>query len=537
MASAFDLEVSRRKLLAAAGLLGGALAGQPLASGAAEAASPSSRSTASRSDRDTAAPVAGLHLQFGADASTEIAVSWHTLQPVRGPRVLVGHLDGRLVRTVEATARTYTNAKSGQVVHTYHARIGELQPDQAYLYAAMHDGAAPEFATFRTAPRGRAAFTFTSFGDQGDARPSAALSTPPDARRPLPRARSFVSDNLGTPAAGDTTLGVERVQPLFHLFNGDLCYANLAHDRVRAWWDFWDNNSRSAARRPWMPSPGNHENELGNGPIGYQAYQTYFDLPARRRPDRDDARPVVRLHRPAGARGRHRQRRCLLPGRRRFTMSAAIRTARRRPGWRPSLACRPRQSRRSTGSWSACTRWRSPRPTSPTAPISASAGVGAALRQVRRRPGGLRPRAPLRALASHPRRAGQRHPDADPRRDGHRRDRYDEGPVHMVLGGGGTSVPSNELLLPPAAVPGGHRRRGRRIRGHRQAAADLCAWKTCALVGGAQHRPRLRLRRLHRRSRIGRAAYRMRSPTTTWSATDGAIAPFESFTLRRPRRG
>jgi 3',5'-cyclic AMP phosphodiesterase CpdA len=29
-----------------------------------------------------------------------------------------------------------------------------------------------------------------------------------------------------------------------------------------------------------MPSAGNHENELGNGPIGYRAYQTYFSLPA-----------------------------------------------------------------------------------------------------------------------------------------------------------------------------------------------------------------------------------------------------------------
>ncbi len=28
-----------------------------------------------------------------------------------------------------------------------------------------------------------------------------------------------------------------------------------------------------------MPSPGNHENELGNGPIGYQAYQTFFSVP------------------------------------------------------------------------------------------------------------------------------------------------------------------------------------------------------------------------------------------------------------------
>jgi 3',5'-cyclic AMP phosphodiesterase CpdA len=88
-----------------------------------------------------------------------------------------------------------------------------------------------------------------------------------------------VNDNLGSPAAGDTTAGVERVQPLFHLFNGDLCYANLANDRVRTWSDFWENNSRSARHRPWMPSAGNHENELGNGPIGYEAYQTYFSLP------------------------------------------------------------------------------------------------------------------------------------------------------------------------------------------------------------------------------------------------------------------
>jgi 3',5'-cyclic AMP phosphodiesterase CpdA len=90
---------------------------------------------------------------------------------------------------------------------------------------------------------------------------------------------AYVNDNLGSPAAGDTTLGVERLRPLFHLFNGDLCYANLAEDRVRAWWDFWANNTRSARNRPWMPSPGNHENELGNGPIGFQAYQTYFSLP------------------------------------------------------------------------------------------------------------------------------------------------------------------------------------------------------------------------------------------------------------------
>ncbi len=32
-------------------------------------------------------------------------------------------------------------------------------------------------------------------------------------------------------------------------------------------------------KRATVDARGNHENELGNGPIGYQAYQTYFSLP------------------------------------------------------------------------------------------------------------------------------------------------------------------------------------------------------------------------------------------------------------------
>jgi hypothetical protein len=269
----FDLELSRRKLLAAAGLGGGAvLAASLVGSGGAEAA------VAARPSPDPVAtpPVAGLHLQFGADAASEMVVSWHTLQPVRGAKVVLGRPDGRLEQTVEAKGISYTDAKSGKIVYAHHAKLGRLRADSAYLYGAMHDGAEPVFATFRTSPRGRAPLTFTSFGDQGT--PTLGKKYAPPAGVTLPRAL-YVSDNLGSPAAGDTTQGVERLQPLFHLFNGDLCYANLAEDRVRTWWDFWENNSRSARNRPWMPSAGNHENELGNGPIGYRAYQTYFSLP------------------------------------------------------------------------------------------------------------------------------------------------------------------------------------------------------------------------------------------------------------------
>ncbi|HET6608758.1 MAG TPA: metallophosphoesterase family protein [Rhodopila sp.] len=268
-----NLELSRRRLFAAAGIGAGATAAASLIG--AESAHAVVTTNAAHGTVATP-PVAGLHLQFGADASSDVTVSWHTLKPVREPRVLLGHLDGRLEQTVKAEPVSYTDGKSKQVVYAYHAKIGRLQPDTAYLYAAMHDGAAPEFGTFRTAPRGRASFTFTSFGDQGT--PTVGKKFIPPAGVTLP-APVFINDNLGSPSAGDTTLGVEQLKPLFHLFNGDLCYANLAEDRVRTWWDFWDNNTRSARNRPWMPSPGNHENELGNGPIGYQAYQTYFAVP------------------------------------------------------------------------------------------------------------------------------------------------------------------------------------------------------------------------------------------------------------------
>jgi Purple acid Phosphatase, N-terminal domain len=93
-------------------------------------------------------------------------VSWHTLQPVRHARVLLGLLDGKLEQTVEADETSYTDAKSGQVVYAYHAKLAQLKADAAYLYGAMHEGAQPEFGTVRTAPRGRGRFTFTSFGDQ-----------------------------------------------------------------------------------------------------------------------------------------------------------------------------------------------------------------------------------------------------------------------------------------------------------------------------------------------------------------------------------
>jgi hypothetical protein len=271
--------VSRRKLLAAAGFTAtAAAAASVVSSGSAQAASEQFTAPTGRGAGDpTLTPnVEGLHLQFGADASLEVVVSWSTLQPIEKPQVFLGRPDGAYERALTGQTRTYTDAKSGQVVYAHHVRVNALSPDQEYLYAAVHDGAQPEFGSFRTGPRGRAPFTFTSFGDQGTPTLGKRYTPPTGVAIANP---PYVNDNLGSPAARDVTAGVERIQPLFHLFNGDLCYANLATDRVRTWSDFWENNSRSARNRPWMPAAGNHENELGNGPIGYAAYQTYFAVP------------------------------------------------------------------------------------------------------------------------------------------------------------------------------------------------------------------------------------------------------------------
>ena len=65
-----SLEISRRKLLAAAGIAGGALVVASLVEDA-YAAIP----LRTPIEQASAPPVSGLHLQFGADASSEMVVS------------------------------------------------------------------------------------------------------------------------------------------------------------------------------------------------------------------------------------------------------------------------------------------------------------------------------------------------------------------------------------------------------------------------------------------------------------------------------
>jgi hypothetical protein len=241
--------MSRRQVLAGAG-------GTGLLAATASPARAARRARRSRAGGSDGTPEQ-IHLTWGDHPATGVTVSWASPGQAVRPRVRIGQ------RVIPADSRPYTDGISGQTVWTYHARVGGLRPGATYAYAvtADNDGSAadPFSATFRTAPAGRAPFRFTSFGD---------LATPNTAW-----VLSYGQSSYAVEA-------VESFQPLFHLLNGDLCYANLNPTvQPEVWRDFGINNQTSAANRPWMPCPGNHEVEFYNGPQGFASYLARYTLP------------------------------------------------------------------------------------------------------------------------------------------------------------------------------------------------------------------------------------------------------------------
>jgi len=240
--------MSRRQVLAAAGGTGLLAA----TAGSAKAAT-TRRARAATGDGTPEQ----IHLTWGENPTNSVVVSWASPGESVRARVRIGQ------RVIPAEARSYTDGINGETVWTYHARVGGLRPGATYVYNVTADNDAnaadPFSATFRTAPEGRAAFRFTSFGD---------LATP--------NTQWVLSYGQSAYAVA----AVESFQPLFHLLNGDLCYADLnPTEQPDVWRDFGNNNQASAANRPWMPCPGNHEVEFDNGPQGFTSYLTRYTLP------------------------------------------------------------------------------------------------------------------------------------------------------------------------------------------------------------------------------------------------------------------
>jgi hypothetical protein len=230
------------------------------AAGVALVASPLARSNEARAVVADGTPEQ-IHLTWGADPSRTVVVSWASPAQSVNPRVTLMR-PGSASTIVHAIQRIYTDGLSGQTVFTYHATLDMLAAHSTYHYmvTADNDGQPRPFAaTFQTAPRGWARFRWTSYGD---------LATP---------VSSWV---MSSPQSRHAVDAVERFEPLFHLLNGDLCYANLnPMAQPAVWADFGRNVQRSAAHRPWMPCPGNHEIEFGNGEQGLDSYLTRFSLP------------------------------------------------------------------------------------------------------------------------------------------------------------------------------------------------------------------------------------------------------------------
>lgn len=252
-----------------------------------------------------------LHLTWGADPKTQVTVSWAAPGTVKQPapslvfsdRPLSGENRGHVIRLPEPEplnqketlvgprSVSFTDGLSGFTTYHYHVPLDGLSPDTTYYYQVTDGAGTPSVAggNFTTAPAGRAKFRFSSYGDLGT----------PTSESPV----NVTGFTWGAEGSNDTcvfevdstiTASDGGPAPLFHLLNGDLCYADGAPANTPSVWrDFSVNVSRSAAFRPWMPTLGNHEYELGatakdgsasstefwNGAYGSGNYHARFLLP------------------------------------------------------------------------------------------------------------------------------------------------------------------------------------------------------------------------------------------------------------------
>jgi len=259
-----------------------------------------------------------IWLTWGADPTTEVTVTWFSPGSVPQPAPTLAYSrfpittanPGRVIQLPEpqpldvtqdyppASSVSFTDGLSAQATYAYHVQLRGLDSSTRYYYQ-VSDGAptpATAGASFETAPAGRANFRFSSYGD---------LATPSWDLNASGNIWHQSCDNAYYAVSAIETPGDGNGPPLFHLLNGDLCYANLdVMNAPSVWRDFGINVSRSAMNRPWMPALGNHEIQFGicdhagnpgsapggipaqgaagnywNGPYGYGHYLSRFLLP------------------------------------------------------------------------------------------------------------------------------------------------------------------------------------------------------------------------------------------------------------------
>ncbi len=310
--------LSRRDFMRIAAGAGGAVIGGKLfwADGYAFAAS---GTNGGASTLGTGTVPEQIHLQYGADPTTEMTVSWatpsspSTLPANTSMGVTVSpSVGGQSSFTAEAV--TYTDELSGEAVYAYHAPLTGLTPDTTYTYTITDPGTGTYFSSsFTTAPAaGRFPFAFTSYGDLAEPGAGATYtwgttqtgSTPGETAYANTYGESqfnayWAVQQVETMAANNAAAGGPPL--LFHLLNGDLAYADKTtinssgvatpnttgvQPAPEVWRDYMLNVQSSAAKRPWMSCIGNHEAELDNDANygstpnhGYLSYNSRFRFP------------------------------------------------------------------------------------------------------------------------------------------------------------------------------------------------------------------------------------------------------------------
>ena len=315
--------VSRRMFLSGVVVVGAAAGLAGVADGAFTrqaafaATAPSGPPTTTLPLPTTTAPEQ-LWLTWGKNPAKDVTVSWLAPGTVAQPaptlaysRSPIGHGNpGRVIQLPEpkqldvskhyprASSVSFTDGLNAQTTFVYHVELRDLEPGTRYYYQVSDGAATPSTAgaSFETAPGGRAKYRCSSYGDL--ATPSWDLNESGNIWHESCDNSFFAVNAIENPGDGNGP-------PLFHLLNGDLCYANLdVMNAPSVWRDFGINAGRSARNRPWMPALGNHETEFGtcshagqagdapggiaaqgaagnywNGPYGYGHYLSRFLLP------------------------------------------------------------------------------------------------------------------------------------------------------------------------------------------------------------------------------------------------------------------
>lgn len=230
--------VSRREVLRGAGL-------------AALASAPALASSAGTAKGAVAGGPNGVHIAYGADPKTSMAIGW-TGGPAGDALVRFGD-PGDLDTTVRADRAPVP----GMDAFAYTARLTGLSSGTEYAYEVAMDGTTRGPFTFQTAPDADQPFRVTAVGDHGIADPNNPGQRP-----------STDDPNAVVSTVADLLDGAaeEGRYPGFHIGVGDISYSNGAPS---TWERYFSEFEDLYAERPFMTTPGNHEAEPGTGLLNY----------------------------------------------------------------------------------------------------------------------------------------------------------------------------------------------------------------------------------------------------------------------------